>query len=124
MEKRFIFSVFRAMEGWTYRFMVMDTLACPRISLRLFMSNPSSMHLVAKVCLVAWKLASWMLQAERIFLNRFCMVLGSRYRLASPVRRKVPEVWKSSRKLMMGSGRGMVRTEQALLGFHFGAPAF
>ena len=35
--------------GWAYRFSVMLTLACPRISERDFRSNPASMHLVAKV---------------------------------------------------------------------------
>ena len=30
----------------------------PSISLRLFISKPSSMHLVAKVCLRAWKFRS------------------------------------------------------------------
>ena len=40
---------FRSMEQCTYRFIVMDVLACPRISLRLFISKSTSTHLVAKV---------------------------------------------------------------------------
>lgn len=47
-------SRFISMDGWTYRFRVILTLACPRISLRLLMSNPSSMHLVANVWRRAW----------------------------------------------------------------------
>lgn len=47
-------SRFISMDGWTYLFRVILTLACPKISLRLLMSNPSSMHLVANVWRRAW----------------------------------------------------------------------
>ena len=41
---------FRSMDEWTYRSSVTRTLECPRISLRDFISNPTSTHRVAKVC--------------------------------------------------------------------------
>ena len=50
---RCIFSFFSSIEGWTYRFMVIFTLACPNISLKLLISKPTSTHLVANVCLNA-----------------------------------------------------------------------
>ena len=49
-----ILSRFSSIDGCTYRFNVIFTLACPRISLRLLMSKPSSIHLVAKVWRSAW----------------------------------------------------------------------
>ena len=44
-----IFSLLSSMEEWTYRLRVMDVLAWPRISLKLFNSKPASTHRVAKV---------------------------------------------------------------------------
>ena len=49
-----IFCFFNSIDECTYLFNVMFTLECPRISLRLLISNPSSTHLVAKVCRNAW----------------------------------------------------------------------
>ena len=45
-----IFSFLSSIDGCTYRFMVILTLACPNISLRLFISNPTSIQRVANVC--------------------------------------------------------------------------
>ena len=49
-----IFCFFNSIDECTYLFNVIFTLECPRISLRLLISNPSSTHLVAKVCRSAW----------------------------------------------------------------------
>ena len=68
---------FRSMVGWTYRSIVIFTLAWPRISLKDFTSNPSSIHLVANVWRSAWKLASAIPQASTIALKRFSIVRGS-----------------------------------------------
>ena len=51
---RSIFFFFNSKDECTYLFSVIFTLECPKISLRLLISNPSSTHLVAKVCLSAW----------------------------------------------------------------------
>lgn len=45
-----IFCFFNSIDECTYLFNVIFTLECPRISLKLLISNPSSTHLVAKVC--------------------------------------------------------------------------
>ena len=45
---------FEVKDECTYLFSVIFTLECPKISLRLLISKPSSTHLVAKVCLSAW----------------------------------------------------------------------
>lgn len=76
-ESIFIFFCFSSIDGWTYRFNVIFTDACPKISLRLFISNPSSMHLVANVCLRAWKFAGAIPAFLIVDLNLFCMVRGS-----------------------------------------------
>jgi len=47
---RSIFFFFNSKDECTYLFSVIFTLECPKISLRLLISNPSSTHLVAKVC--------------------------------------------------------------------------
>ncbi len=46
----FIFFCFSSIVGWTYLFNVIFTEECPNISLKLFMSKPSSIHRVANVC--------------------------------------------------------------------------
>ena len=46
----FILLRFKSMEEWTYRSRVNLGLVCPSISERDFISNPTSAHLVAKVC--------------------------------------------------------------------------
>ena len=48
--KRSIFNLLVSIDEWTYLLSVMLTLVCPRISLSVFISKPSSMHRVAKVC--------------------------------------------------------------------------
>ena len=49
-----IFCFFNSIDECTYLFNVIFTLEWPKISLRLLISNPSSTHLVAKVCRSAW----------------------------------------------------------------------
>ena len=51
---RSIFFFFNSKDECTYLFSVIFTLECPKISLRRLILNPSSTHLVAKVCLSAW----------------------------------------------------------------------
>ena len=76
-DMRCMFSCFSAMGGCTYLFIVMLTFACPRISLRLFTSKPSSIHLVAKVWRRIWKLTSSISNSFKIFLKWYCSTLGS-----------------------------------------------
>ena len=45
-----MFCCFCSIEGCTYRFRVVLILECPKISLNVFISNPSSTQRVAKVC--------------------------------------------------------------------------
>ena len=52
---------------------------------RLFTSNPTSMHLVAKVWRSVWKWASRIPHRSTIALKRFCIVRGSTYLFLSPV---------------------------------------
>lgn len=44
----FISTLFCCMVEWTYRFNVICTLECPKISLRLFTSKPLLIHRLAK----------------------------------------------------------------------------
>ena len=72
-----IVSLFNSNEGWTYRFIVMVTDECPKISLRVLMSILASTQRVANVCRRTWKFRFSRPHAMRILWNRRWTQRGS-----------------------------------------------
>ena len=72
-----ILSRFRLNEGWTYRFIVMLTDECPKISLSVLMSILASTQRVANVWRKTWKFFLSMPHFLRILWKRYWMRRGS-----------------------------------------------
>lgn len=83
---RSIFFFFNSKDECTYLFNVIFTLECPKISLRLLISNPSSTHLVAKVNVDHVGISVYSDMLEK-FIKRF----GFEYKGLNPAKGKVYE---------------------------------
>ena len=61
------FCLLNSSDEWTYRSSVILGVECPKTSLSDLISNPTSTHLVANVCLNTWKCMSSMPHAALYF---------------------------------------------------------
>ena len=83
---------FNSIEACTYLFNVMAVFACPKISDKDLISNPTSTALVANVCRSVWQCTSSSPHACVYVDMRYCSVRGS-ISFSLPVNIYAPALW-------------------------------